>query len=224
MGSPTVYIDSSDYPDGNGYVAEFIHAGETFRQWRVVVSRADGKVFHSWAFTAPVDLYPTYLPIAEAMFRSWTLDGTTGSSGPGAHTPRVDISIILEVRDRIRRLSTCNSDSDLSLGRCHVLSYTPNITSPGYVALSLVFERGQQLRATVYDQSGKQVAFRPGNIADVYTSAHAVSPGTHAIKVGPELFTAESEFELKAYFSAREFSIDDLAALYGPRNRYLQHC
>lgn len=94
-------------------------------------------------------------------------------------------------------------------------------TGTGYVALSLVFERGQQIRATLYDPAGKRVTFRPGNFTDVYTGAHAVSPGTYTIKVGPELFGAESEFELTVYFSAREFSVDELAALYGPRNRYL---
>ncbi len=221
-GSPVVCVDSSDSPNGTGYIAEFSRDGETFRQWRVVVARADGKVFHSWAFTSPVDLYPTYRPIAEAMYGSWTLDGTASSTGPGSAETGAGISVLFEVRDRIGRLSTCNSDSDLSLGRCHVLSYSLNITSPGYVALSLVLERGQWLLATLYDPSGKRVAFRPGNVNDVYTGAHAVSPGTYTIMVVPQLFTAESEFELTAYFSAREFSVDELAALYGPRSRYIQ--
>ncbi len=221
-GSPVVCIDSSGYPSGTGYIVEFNREGETFRQWRVVVARADGKVFHSWAFTAPIDLYSAYRPIAEAMYGSWTLDGTSGPAAPGSAATASDISVMFEVRDRIRRLSTCNSDSDLSLGRCHVLSYTLNITSPGYVALSLVLERGQWVLATLYDPSGNRVAFRPGNVSDVYTGAHAVSPGVYTIVVVPQLFTAESDFELTAYFSTREFAVDELAALYGPRNRYLQ--
>lgn len=221
-GSPVVCVGSSGDPTGTGYVAEFSRDGETFRQWRVVVARADGKVFHSWAFTAPVDLYPTYRPIAEAMYASWTLDGTAGSTGPGSAATGASISVLFEVRDRIRRLSTCNSDSDLSLGRCQALSYTLNITSSGYVALSLVLERGPWLLASLYDPSGRRVAFRPGNVNDVYTGAHAVSPGTYTIVVVPQLFTAESEFELTVYFSTQEFSVDELAALYGPRSRYIQ--
>ncbi|MCX7751137.1 MAG: hypothetical protein N2320_06355 [Candidatus Bipolaricaulota bacterium] len=219
-GSPEVYVDSTGYPDGTGYVAEFTREGEIFRQWRVVVARADGKVFHSWAFTAPADLYPTYQPIAEAMFRSWTLDGTVGSTG--ASSSKATIVVLFEVRDRVRRLATCNSDSDLSLGRCHTLSYALNIPAAGYVALSLVLERGKWVQATLYDPAGKRVAIRPGNVNDVYTGVHAVAPGTYTIKVGPQVFTAESDFELKAYFSTREFSVDDLVALYGPRIRYLE--
>lgn len=222
LGSSLVCIDSSDYPDGTGCIAEFTREGETFRQWRVVSARADGKVFHSWAFTAPADLYPIYRPLAEAMYGSWSLDGSPASTGPGSAATEASISVLFEVRDRIRRLSTCNGDSDLSLGRCHVLTYSLSITTPGYVALSLVLERGQWLLATLYDPSGRRVTFRPGNVNDVYTSAHAVSPGTYTIKVVPELFGAESDFELEVYFSAREFSVDELTALYGPRNRYLQ--
>ncbi|HNR24896.1 MAG TPA: hypothetical protein PKG50_05695 [Candidatus Bipolaricaulis anaerobius] len=220
-GSSLVCIDTTGYPTGTGYVAEFSHEGETFRQWRVVAAGADNRVFHSWAFTAPTDLFPTYLPLAEAMYASWTLDGTSGAIGPGTAVTGASIAVIFETQGRIRRLATCNSDSDLSLGRCHTITYNLNITAPGYVALSLVFERGQQIRATLYDPAGKRVTFRPGNFTDVYTGAHAVSPGTYTIKVGPQLFGAESEFELTVYFSAREFSVDELAALYGPRNRYL---
>ncbi|HPD06336.1 MAG TPA: hypothetical protein PLC08_00415 [Candidatus Bipolaricaulis sp.] len=220
-GSSMVCIDATGYPTGTGYVAEFSREGETFRQWRVVAARADNRVFHSWAFTAPTDLFPTYLPLAEAMYASWTLDGTSGAVGPGTTATGASITIIFEARDRIRRLATCNSDSDKSLGRCHTITYSLNITAPGYVALSLVFERGQQITATLYDAAGKRVAFRPGNFTDVYASASAVSPGRYTIKVVPELFYAESDFELQVYFSTREFSIDELAALYGPRNRYL---
>lgn len=218
--SAAVCIDSTDYPQGNGYVAEFSHAGEAFRQWRLVVARTDGRVLHSWAFTAPVGLYPAYLPIAQAMLASWTLDGVQGAAKPPVSAS--DISVIFETRDRIVRLSTCNSDSDLSLGRCHSITYNLNITAPGYVALSLVFERGQQIRATLYDPAGQRVTFRPGNVTDVYTGAYAVSAGRYTIKVVPELFNAESEFELQVYFSTRAFSIDELVALYGPRNRFLK--
>lgn len=220
-GSPLVCIDGSAYPDGSGYTAEFVRDGETFRQWRVVVARPDGKVFPTWAYTAPVDLYATYRPIAEAMYSSWTLDGTAGSTGPGTAATGTNIATLLEVRDRIRRLSPCTSDTDLTLGRCHSLSYTVNIPQAGYVALSLVLERGQWVQATLYDPSGKRVAFRPGNVSDVYSGVHAVAPETYTIKVAPQIFTAESDFVLTVYFSPRPFSVDELVALYGPRNRYL---
>ncbi len=222
LGSATVCIDSSDYPSGDGYVAEFVHDGEMFRQWRVVVARPDGKVFHAWAFTAPVDLYGIYRPLAEAMYGAWRVDGAARTGGLENTTMGGEISVLFTTRSRINRLPTCNSDSDLSLGRCHMLTYTVNIPAQGYVSLSLVTQRGQWLRATLYDPSGNRVAFRPGNVNDVYTGVHAVVPGVYTIRVTPELFTAESEFELTLYFSTREFSVEDLVSLYGPRSRYLQ--
>lgn len=214
-----VCIDSTDYPDGDGYLAEFFYQGERFRQWRVARASRDGKILHSWAYTAPADLFAIYKNIAEAMLQAWTVDGASSSQGPGSTG---NIIVIFEARDRIRRLSTGNSSSDLSLGRCHSITYSVNITKPGYVAFSLVIERGPWIRADLYDPMGKRVTFRPGNVADVYTSAYAVTPGTYTVKVAPELFDSESDFVIQVYFSATKFTADDLVTLFGPRNRYLQ--
>lgn len=212
-------IDSTGYPEGDGYVAEFLYQGERFRQWRVARASRDGKILHSWAYTAPADLFATYKTIAEAMLQAWTVDGAPSSPGTGTTG---NILVIFETRDRIRRLSTCNSTSDLSLGRCHSITYSVNIAQTGYVALSLVIERGPWIRADLYDPMGKRVTFRPGNVADVYTSAYAVTPGTYTVKVAPELFDSASDFILQVYFSTRKFTVDDLVTLFGPRNRYLQ--
>ncbi|MCS7240041.1 MAG: hypothetical protein NZ651_02190 [Candidatus Bipolaricaulota bacterium] len=212
-------VDSTAYPEGDGYVAEFVYQGELFRQWRVARASSDGKILHSWAYTAPSELFATYKPIAEAMLQAWVVDGVPSSQGTAT---AANIVVIFETRDRIRRLSTCNSSSDLSLGRCHSITYTVNITQPGYVALSLVIERGPWVTAILYDSTGKRITFRPGNVADVYTSAYAVTPGTYTVKVAPELFNSESDFLLQVYFSTKKFTVDDLIALFGPRNRYLQ--
>lgn len=212
-------LDSTAYPEGDGYVAEFLYQGERFRQWRVGRASPDGRILHSWAYTAPVDLFGTYRPIAEAMLQAWTVGSDPGTPGSGATGA---IRVIFEARDRIRRLSTCNSDSDLSLGRCHSLTYTVVVSQEGYVALSLVIERGAWIRADLYDPTGNRVTFRPGNVADVYTSASAATPGTYTVKVVPELFHSESDFVLQVYFSAKKFTVDDLVAQFGPRTRYLR--
>lgn len=215
-------IFTGQYPKGDGYVAQFIYRGLVLKEWRIVVARADESVFHAWAYAAPIDRFDTYLPVAQAMLASWTLTGADGAT-PAQKAAPGSITVLFEVTDRIRRLSTCNSDSDLSLGRCDQRVYTVTVPVAGYLACGLVDEAGQWIGATVYDAAGQQVAFKPGNFAEVYTSAHAVSPGTYTVKVAPELFQSESAFELQVYFSLQEFTVEDLVARFGDRYRVLSH-
>lgn len=70
-----VCIHTSEYPAGDGFVAEFTYQGVTLRQWRVVIVRSNENIFHTWAYASPIEQYDTYLPIARAMLDSWMLVG-----------------------------------------------------------------------------------------------------------------------------------------------------
>jgi len=67
--SARLSIDSSAYPAGDGYVADYVLPGGVFRQWRVAI--ASGDFVFSWAYTAPADLYDAFSPIAAAMLATW---------------------------------------------------------------------------------------------------------------------------------------------------------
>ncbi len=69
--SPSLWIDSTGYPDGDGYVAEYVLPTGTYRQWRMAV--AHNGALLSWAYTAPTDLFDTYRTLAEAMLATWRL-------------------------------------------------------------------------------------------------------------------------------------------------------
>ncbi len=71
--SSSLSIDSTEYPDGDGYLAEYVLPAGTYRQWRVAVAHAGALL--SWAYTAPADLFEVYYPLAEAMLVAWELYG-----------------------------------------------------------------------------------------------------------------------------------------------------
>lgn len=60
---------------GVQFIVAYTHAGQRFRKWVVVAPRAQGGVAHVWSYTAPEAGFERFRPVAEAMFRSWTLDG-----------------------------------------------------------------------------------------------------------------------------------------------------
>lgn len=45
----------------------------TYKQWQIVLPRANGQVFHAWSYTSLLENYDTYLPIAQEMLVSWKL-------------------------------------------------------------------------------------------------------------------------------------------------------
>ncbi len=71
--SPYVWIDSRGFPNGDGFVAEYVLSGGTYRQWRVAI--AHGEELHSWAYIAPAELFNTHLPVAGAMLATWGVFG-----------------------------------------------------------------------------------------------------------------------------------------------------
>ena len=56
-----------------GFKAEYARQGENFKQWVVVVQRADGKAFHVWSYTSPAAQYDTFLGTAQAILDSWAI-------------------------------------------------------------------------------------------------------------------------------------------------------
>lgn len=59
--------------EGSQVLAEYVFNGEQFKQWQIVIPRPDGKYFHAIAYTAPADLFNTYISTARAMINTWTM-------------------------------------------------------------------------------------------------------------------------------------------------------
>ncbi len=60
---------------GKIFLASYTVNGEQYKQLEIVVPRADGKIFYTFAYTSPADQYDDYYPQAEAMFASWQFIG-----------------------------------------------------------------------------------------------------------------------------------------------------
>jgi hypothetical protein len=58
---------------GKEFIAEYIRQGEHFKQRVIVIKRDTGEIFYAWFYTAPENLYNSFLPVAEAMLDSWTI-------------------------------------------------------------------------------------------------------------------------------------------------------
>ena len=64
--------------EGRQFVADYEHGGRAFRKWTLVVPRPGGDVAHVWSYTAPLEFFETYRPVAEGMLRSWTISDARG--------------------------------------------------------------------------------------------------------------------------------------------------
>ena len=60
---------------GRQFVASYEHNGRRFRKWALVLPRPDGEVAHIWSYTAPVEQFDTYRPVAEQMLNSLKIEG-----------------------------------------------------------------------------------------------------------------------------------------------------
>lgn len=75
---PVTYTKNGLTLNGRQFVANYEHAGRAFRKWALVLPRPDGDVAHIWSYTAPIDTFETYRPIAEGILNSLKIDDAKG--------------------------------------------------------------------------------------------------------------------------------------------------
>ena len=71
---PYVYRREGAFLLGREFFADYDQNGVRFRQWSIVLPRPKGRVAHIWTYRAPAGRFDVYLPIAEAMLRTWTIE------------------------------------------------------------------------------------------------------------------------------------------------------
>ncbi len=59
---------------GRQFVATYNHQGRKFRKWALVLPRPDGNVAHIWSYTAPMDQFDAFRPVAESILNSFLID------------------------------------------------------------------------------------------------------------------------------------------------------
>jgi hypothetical protein len=70
---PFLYNKGQVRLTGKQVTAEYTIKGEKYKQWVVVVPRAEGDVFHMWSLVAPAKSYDAVLQAARTMLSSWTI-------------------------------------------------------------------------------------------------------------------------------------------------------
>ncbi len=213
---------------GKGYTVEFTRQGTQYKAWEVVFPHPNGTVFCTFAYTSSPQEFTTYLPIAQAMFDSWTfLDGGATGGAPGTPTAGTTgtatssaITVLFEARDHIYRLAS--SETEFSLGRQDKRTYAVTVLSSGYLSCAVISQSGQWIGCSVYDSAGNKVGGRPGNQGSIYGGIYPIEPGTYTVVVGPMKATDDSEFQLYVYFSATTFTLGDLIAAFGDQYRRLE--
>lgn len=67
--------------EGRQFVANYDHNGRQFRKWVLVLPRPDGNVAHVWSYTAPIESFESFRPVAERILQSLKIDGAQGVQG-----------------------------------------------------------------------------------------------------------------------------------------------
>jgi hypothetical protein len=206
---------------GIGFTAEYPYEGTAFKTTQVIFPHANGNVFCSWAYTAPLEDYDTYRDIVDAMYDSWSFITNTSetSSKPGSSIQSSDIEILFEVQDHIYRLA--NSDSEFNLGKRDKKQYTIRVPAPGYLACILIDEPEQWIGVTVYNSAGQEVAGKVTTATSIYGGVYEVLSGSYIVEVIPGKFLDESDFKLYIVFSRSKFTEDDLISRFGSPNQVL---
>ena len=217
---------------GKGFTAEFTRQGTSYRAWEVVFPHPNGNVFCTFAYTSSPEEFATYLPIAQAMFESWTfLEGATssgapatppsGTAGPSTGTATASgIRVLFEASGHIYQLA--GTETEFNLGKQDKRTYTVTIPSAGYLSCALVDEAGQWIGVWYVDPSGKKAEGRAGTQASIYGGIYPVEAGTYTVVVGPMKAFDDSEFALQVYFSTTPFTLQDLIAAFGDQYRTLK--
>lgn len=63
-------VENKQKTKGNMFIAEYIFKNIDYRQWQLVLPRADGQLFYNISYTSSKDDYEKYLPIVKAMIGS----------------------------------------------------------------------------------------------------------------------------------------------------------
>lgn len=75
---PVTYAKGGLTLQGRQFVASYVHQGRQFRKWVLVIPRPEGEVAHVWSYTAPVEQFDQYRPVAEQILNSFRIDGGQG--------------------------------------------------------------------------------------------------------------------------------------------------
>lgn len=75
---PVTYKKNGISLDGRQFVANYEHGGRAYRKWALVLPRPEGEVAHIWSYTAPLNSFETYRPIAEGILNSLKIDDGRG--------------------------------------------------------------------------------------------------------------------------------------------------
>lgn len=72
---PVTYAKYGLTLQGHQFVASYDHQGQRFRKWALVIPRPEGGIAHIWSYTAPLNQFDTYRPVAEQILNSLKIDG-----------------------------------------------------------------------------------------------------------------------------------------------------
>lgn len=70
---PWEYLRGAHHLIGREITVSYIHGGQAFMKRVIVVPRPFQKLAHIWSYTAPVDIFKTYVETANRMLNSWTI-------------------------------------------------------------------------------------------------------------------------------------------------------
>jgi len=75
---PVAYVKQGLSLQGWQFVASYDHQGKRFRKWALVLPRPNGTVAHIWSYTAPMERFDQFRPVAEKMLQSLRIDPEQG--------------------------------------------------------------------------------------------------------------------------------------------------
>lgn len=73
--TPLYREDATGRLSGRQFLVSYTHGGERFRKWAIVMPRRSGNVAYIWSYTAPIEAFDRFRPLAEQMLDSWNIDG-----------------------------------------------------------------------------------------------------------------------------------------------------
>ena len=212
LGQPITVVDTSGRSlVGPQLVAEYEYGDDIYKEWIAIVPHGSGEVFYVLTYSAPRDDYDRYEPIILDMVATWTIGGTTQTSG-GSESTQVssggEISILLQDSGHLGPYDYAASSYDKRY-------YDVVVTTPGYLAIAVLDEADESISGWIHTPTGVELMHKPGNYAEIYTDAYEVFPGTYELKVGQDTMVTESDFAVYVFFSTSPFTVEDLIAEFG---------